>query len=352
MPNNISIYEPRTMDKLIRRLPPVHTFFKSTFFKREKTFTTEQVDVDFKKGNRALAPFVHPKMGGETIANSGYQTKSYKPPLIAPNKITTAGDLVARLPGENLYSGKTPAERAVEKMADDLTELREMIYRREEWACVQAIYTGKIPIIGKGLGYDIDFNFTNKEVVKTKWSTKGSNPLEDLKRWREQVQKNGFINCDVCIMASDVVEAFKTNEKVMKVLDTKSYDLAVLKPRQLPNGATYIGTIQELGLDIYTYNEWYLDNWSDPAKPEQKSLVPKGTVALLSTSAEYSMYYGAITMLSGNGGPNENFVTVEGSLVPKVWVKHNPDRRFLALNSRPLPVPHEVDSWFIAEEVV
>ena len=55
-----SIYTPRTMGQIVRRMPPVHTFFRDTFFKTRRTFPTKSVDVDFKKGNRALAPFVHP----------------------------------------------------------------------------------------------------------------------------------------------------------------------------------------------------------------------------------------------------------------------------------------------------
>ena len=108
------IYTPRTMGKIIRRMPPVHTFFRDTFFKNRQTFPTKSVDVDFKKGSRALAPFVHPKIGGKTIPNSGYRTESYTPVLVAPNKITTVDDLLERAAGENPYSGRTPAERAVE----------------------------------------------------------------------------------------------------------------------------------------------------------------------------------------------------------------------------------------------
>ena len=52
----ISIYDPRTMGKLVERMPKVHTFIKDTFFRNVETFVTEKVDVDFKKGNRALAP--------------------------------------------------------------------------------------------------------------------------------------------------------------------------------------------------------------------------------------------------------------------------------------------------------
>ena len=45
----------------------------------------------------------------------------------------------------------------------------------------------------------------------------------------------------------------------------------------------------------------------------------------------------------------DNFTTTEGVRVPKSWMEYNPDRRFLQLFSRPLMVPHEVDSWFVAK---
>lgn len=350
MPNEISIYDPRTMGKVIRRTAPVKTFFRTTFFNKPVTFPTKSVDVDMKKGNRQLAPFVNPKVGGKTVPNSGYQTNTYTPPLVAPNKITTIDDLMNRLPGETLYSGKTPAERAVEKLAEDFMELKEQIARREEWMCAQAIFTGKIPIIGEGVNEEIDFDFTNKTDYSNdsqkKWTASTSKKIQDLKTWRKEVQKNGFVNCNVCVMADDVAEEFLNDAAVQKLLDVKGYDLATIKPRELPNGVTYIGTLHGEGLDIYTYNEWYLDDWTDPENPEQKPLVPPGHLALLSTAAEYSMNYGAITILDEQTG---KFVTVEAQMVPETWVERRPSRRFFQLNSKPLPVPHEVDSWYVAK---
>lgn len=349
MANEISIFEPRTMGKVVTRMPQVFTFFRTTFFKNVQTFTTKSVDVDFKKGNRALAPFVHRKIGGKTIPNSGYQTKTYTPPLVAPNKITTVDDLLNRQPGESIYSGKSPAERAVEKLVQDFTELNEMIVRREEWMAAQAIFTGTIPVLGDGINEVIDFSFTNTETISQaakKWGADTADPIADLKRWRKQVQKTGFVNCNICVMADDVATAFINNPKVQKLLDTKGYDLAVIKPKELPNGVTYIGTLHAEGLDIYTYNEWYLDDWTNPEAPEQKPIVPDGTLALLSTTANYSMYYGAVTLLDE---ATKNFVTVEGARVPDSWIERNPSRRFLQLDSNPLPIPHEVDSWFVAK---
>lgn len=351
MPNNVSIYEPRTMMGVVRKLPPVHTFFRSTFFRNERTFYTKEVDWDFKKGSRKLAPFVSRMVGGKIVPNTGYETTSYTPPLIAPDKITTVDDILDRMAGENPYSGRTPAQRAVLKMAEDFSELREMITRREEWMCAQAMLTGKIPVIGEGVSDVIDFGFTNKVDLSSdankKWKGgKAQTKYEDLKEWHKKVQQTGFTNCDICLMADDVATEFLKDPEIQKLLDVKNYNLAVIKPTQKENNVTYLGTLHELGLDIYQYNEWYLDDWTDPANPKEEPMVPSGTVMLASTSAQYSMHYGAITILDQK---TNKFVTVEGKYVPDTFTKKRPDRRFLSMQSAPVPVPHEVDSWLIAK---
>lgn len=347
----ISIYDPRTMGKLVERMPKVHTFIRDTFFRHVETFHTVKIDVDFKKGSRVLAPFVHKKIGGVTVPNSGYTTSTYEPPLIAPNKITTIDDILARSPGESLYNGKTPNQRAVEKMQSDFSELDEMITRREEWMCCQALFTGKIPILdtdGKEIQEEIDFNFTNKTVLKSaeNWKNTTGGKLKQLKAWKKTAQEKGFVNCNICLMGDEALECFLADEEVQKMLDIRSYDIAEIKPKELPNGATYIGTIRKENIDIYGYNALYLDNWTDKKKPVNKPLLPTNIVALLSTQARYSMYYGAI----GITDENKKIIAVaEGQRVPEQWVERNPARRFLQLNSAPLSVPHEVDSWYIAE---
>ncbi|ACD52048.1 phage capsid protein [Clostridium botulinum] len=345
---SINLYDPRTMRKAVERSTKPKTFLRDTFFGRVETFDTKKVDVDFMKGNRKLAPFVHEKIGGKTVENTGYRTNTYTPVLIAPDTITTTDDILSRVAGESLYNGYTPEERAVQKMVKDFAKLEDMITRREEWMCSKAIFTGKIPIIGDSLNYEIDFEFENKEIKSGDdlWSNAKSNPINQLEEMVETVQKKGMTTPDVCIMATDAARAFINNANVQKVLDVKNIQLARIEPKQLPNGATYIGTIPHLGLDIYKYNEWFLDDFTNPEKPTTEPMVPEGYVGLLSTEADFFMAYGAVTIIDGK---TERFVTVEGTRTPDTWIKKKPARRFFQLNSRPLPCPVEVDSWYVAK---
>ena len=82
-----TIYTPRTLGKLITRMPPVHTFFRDTLFKNRRTFPTKSVDVDFKKGSRALAPFRSPESRWQRhgLRTGGYQgTKGSHPRSAGP----------------------------------------------------------------------------------------------------------------------------------------------------------------------------------------------------------------------------------------------------------------------------
>ena len=61
------------------------------------------------------------RIGGEVLKSDGYKTESYKPPLINPYDVPTADQLMTRLPGEDLYSGMTPAQRAAQKLMRGLS---------------------------------------------------------------------------------------------------------------------------------------------------------------------------------------------------------------------------------------
>ena len=123
MANEVNIYTPRYLAEVVRQAPPVHTFFRDTFFTNVKKSTTERVDIDLVKGDRRMAAFVHPRVGGKVLKASGYKTESYKPPLVNPCDITTADRYMTRMPGEDLYSGETPAQRSAQQLMEEYSRL-------------------------------------------------------------------------------------------------------------------------------------------------------------------------------------------------------------------------------------
>ena len=67
-----------------------------------------------------------------------------------------------RLPGEDLFSGRTPADRAAEKLIEEYNQLNDMTTRREEWLAAQVLTTGKLKVQGHGVDEVIDYRLGNK----------------------------------------------------------------------------------------------------------------------------------------------------------------------------------------------
>lgn len=348
MPNAIDIYQPRYLAEVVRQAPPLHTFFRDTFFTNVRTFVTERVDIDIIKGNRRMAAFVHPKAGGQVLESEGYETESYAAPLINPYDVTTAERFMTRLPGEDLYSGMTPAQRAARQLVDEYMRLNDAATRREEWMAAQAITTGRIPVKGKGVDEVIDFGFTNKKTLTgtAQWGKSAAKIRDNLSAWVDEVSVHGFSNVDMAILGKNALQAFLADESIYKALDNRRMILGEIAPRNLPNGVRYIGWLAEPGLDLYTYNEVYLDDWTDPENPVTKPLMPENKVILAPSNPGFMRAYGACSYIEDS---SKEWVTSQTARLLRCYVKHSPDRRILELQTRPLMIPDRVDSWLVAE---
>jgi hypothetical protein len=249
--------------------------------------------------------------------------------------------------GENVYSTRTPEQRAQELLARDLIELDDMITRREEWMCREVLLNGKVTIKGwvdKVGGTDfvedeIDFGFTNKETLAgaDAWSESTSDKYGDLERIRRTIIQNSGINPNVVIMAGNVVDLLINDSKIQQLLDIRNLTIGTIQPRIQMDGATYIGTLVSLGLELYSYDEWFVDDDGN-----EYAMVPDDYLIMARTAMGQRLY-GAITQIEAD----DEFHTYEAIRVPKVWVDRNNDQKMIRLASRPLPKPDDVDSWYV-----
>lgn len=345
----MDLFTPETMDGVVKVLPTTHTFFRDMFFKTVKPEFTEDVRVEFVKGKRKVAPFINIKEKGKVIEKRGYTSETFKTPLVKVKDVTTIEDMLKRLPGELLQnSGLTPLDRGIQLMAEQMTDFDDMITRREEWMCVVAMMNGVIPIVGEGVNYEIDFGFTNKGTAAVLWDSTDATPTphKDLKAAVLKCQKDGYKKPNVCIMEQSAWDAFMeaTKKDEWYKQQPQLFDLFAVKPERRDDAVTFMGRLKDPDLDIYVYNEWFIDDWTDPENPEEKSLMPKGKILLANTNAKYSMYYG---LQAFTDQQTQQFREVVGTRAADTWISKDPDARFMSLSSRPLPVPHEVDSWYV-----
>ncbi|MDE7339727.1 MAG: major capsid protein [Lachnospiraceae bacterium] len=334
-------YTTREMIEAIDQAPPVRTFFQKTFFPKEQTHLTEKVEFDVRKGKRIMAPFVSPRKGGKVITRQGFKTNQFTTPKLAPERVLTIDDVSKRAIGENVYSKRTPEEREDELLAKDFTDLEESIARRKEWMCRQVLYEGKLDVQDEEEGVDvqIDFGFTNIVVLgeDEQWTLKTVDPLPLFSRLRKKIIKDTGRAPDMAIFSSDVIKDFIQNEYVMKSMDVLNMKNVVIEPRVVDPALTFYGRIAELDLDIYTYDEWFLNDQGN-----EESMVPTGTVLLAHSDGEGQFEYGLVTQME-----EKKFYSYEGKLVPKVWADENSEVKKGRLTSRPLPRPFDVESWAV-----
>lgn len=346
MSKDISIFETRTMLEPIEQNFAPRTFLLRMFFPEVKTFESESVDLDYVKGSQSMAPFVGKRYGSKTVERTGYTTKSYKPPMVAPDMVTEADNLLNRSPGENIYTAKTPQERASEQLGKDLADLDDMITRREEWMCSQTIFNGQVNVVGPGVSDVIMFwdgvDDPYMELTGTDlWTDSGSNPLSNLRAWKREISLKSGFTPTVVVMGARAVDAFIDNAALQKSLDNRRITLGQIKPEDLEPGVTYYGNIE--GLDFYGYDAQVFDDVSG----EMELMVPEDLI-VVGSPGQGRMLYGAVAITNEK---TEEIEIYASPRVPDTWVTKKPAGRTVAMKSKPLPNPGVVDSMLIVKVV-
>ena len=334
-------YTTREMVEAIEIAPPVRNFLTRTFFPRERTHRTEKVEFDIRKGKRIMAPFVSPRIGGKVITRNGFQTYDFTTPRLAPERIMTVDDISKRGLGENIYSKRTPSEREDDLLADDLKELDESIQRRLERMCRQILFEGKLDVedADAGVDFQVDYGFENIFVLTSDryWSLSTVNPVPLLKEKRRKIIKDTGKAPNVMIFASDLIDVFLDNPFIKEAMDIRNLQNIEMKPRIVDDALTYYGKIAELGLEIYSYEEFFLND-----DGEEEGIIPSGSCIMAHSEGEGSVEYGLITQME-----NGDFQSYEAKQAPKIYCNEGTDVKMIRLTSRPLPRPDNVEGWCV-----
>lgn len=329
-----------------------HSFLRDRFFGNKVTFDTEKIDFDvIGSEGRRIAPFVNPKIGGKAVSRSGFSTNSFTAPLVSPETITLAEEFLKRSPGETVYGSKTPAQRAAEYATKDLQDLDFMITRREEAMCAEALFTGKITVKGDGYDEEVDFwdglDAADKPVttLESKWTsaTSAATILSDIRAIRRgMIQKGGFTPKEMFV-GNDVLEIILPILTKADELNNRRVEMGQINPQQLPNGVTYWGYLKDSALDIYTYDEWYIND-----EGEEVAMVPAKKVLFGSTDVRTTMAYGAVCVADKS---KETLDWFAESRVPSSYIQERPAGRVIKLESRPLPIVNQLYGFHVLNPI-
>jgi len=331
-------FDYRTMLDVLELIPQPKTFLRDMFFPRTEFHETAKVDIDVVKGKRKMAPFVHPELPGTTMKREGFRTDTFEPPYIKPTRPITPGMLLKRQPGEMIYKAeKSHEERLAEMIGKDLADMLIYIVRREEWMARCALLDAKVRVIGEGVDSTIDFmrepSHTFALTLTDKWTDPSSDPVGDVRDWKLMIAQDSGLVPNVAVVGSDVAKAIMKNAAVLDSLDTRRVELGQIKPQDLPNGASYIGTLESV--DFYSYAEWFVDDDGN-----ENPMVPVDKMIMGSTNARCTRHYGVIQDMEAMKA-----FSAAVDYFPSIFETKNPSRMHVMLQSAPILVPHEVDAF-------
>ena len=355
MPFNF--YDTHTLLASVQELAPVRSFLLDRYFPTNAAsdiFATNDVLVEYKKGTKKAAPFVAPRKGGITIMRSGYTMKQFTPSYIAPRRTLTIDDLSKRGFGEALYSQLTPEQRQGVLIVGDLDELRGMNVRRKEAMAAEVIFTNGC-IMPE---YVDDFqHFEEREVryydgdtssavytPAAPWDTSvesGKQMIEDFAAMMFMLTSRGLPATEA-LVAPDVANVILNNEWIIKLLDTKNYNIGGVDPTTLPAGVAKIARLNIKGrmIDILCYEETY-----EEIDGTVKQYIPAGKIAVTAPAAGRTVY-GAISQVEQSDG---EFHTYTGTDVPKYYSDAKSNVREVTLATAPLCMPNNENAFIVAD---
>ena len=332
---------------------PVSSFLRDRYFPCNPAtdiFTTDDVIMEYKNGTQKMAPFVAPRVGGKTVLRQGYKMERYEPPFIAPKRPLTLDDLAKKGFGEAIYSQLTPEQRQGAIVTKDMSEMDEMITRREEAMASEVMTTGALVMKHYG---DNDTDFEEKYIqyfegetntakvnVSAAWGP-DADIYGDLVNMVTFAQQKGLRVSELVVSPVDAVKIID-NKGMQKYMDIKGYEMGHINPRELnAAGAAYIGTVKVIGvmIDIIAYGAQYQAD-----DGTMTAFIPEGKV-VLTTPAAGRTAYGAVTQLEND----EQFHTYASKRVPKYTSNKGADIRTLRLAARPLMIPNNKDCFIVAD---
>lgn len=336
----LEIFETRTLVQTVNSIKSSPSFIVDSFFKNRVSNTAEHIDVEIYDGTRKIAPFVSPRVEGVLMKSQGKTVQSYKPSYIKFKYITEAEAVAANTTGVFYADTKTPVQRGIDKAVLEMAEGRTITDRRIEAMATEAITTGVVTVLGEGIDEVVDFQMpaTNLKTLTgtALWTDGASDPIAALRAWKREITKASGVTPDRAILGSDVMDAFLANTKVQAYLNLRRIDLGAIKAGDYGEGASYWGTVE--GLDIYTYDAWYINDAGT-----EVALMPVDKVLLGSTMAKTVLNFGAIKDLKAG--------TFSGEFFAKSWEVEDPSARFVLMQSAPLPVPTQI-SAFMCNKVI
>ena len=342
----MDIYDTRAQLAAIDLMEPEYTFLHDMTVRDGGTVEDDKAIYDYRKGNRKMAPVVHPGTGGVVMERDGFQTREIGFATVAPERVIEVNQLYGRSFGEKILGGMTPAERAKRMQARDIVEMRKAIQRRREHMARQVALTGSLELFeytnegrSKQANLIANYGFTNQFVPgsdSANWDQAGAKIESDMQKMLDMAY-NGLGFVEWIIMAPDVANALLYNTNYVMRLDARNVDVGDLNHKYRGQGVRFIGHNID-GVEMYSFSGTFIDE-----DGTQKPILPSGKL-IMGYRGMLIEYHGPVTQVEKADGDPITYIKKE---VPLKYSSIESNSTKNRLTSRPTIVPENVDGWVI-----
>ena len=342
----MDLYSTRAMLAAIELMPREYSVLHDFFGFDAGTVEDDKAIYDYMKGNRRMAPTVHPGTGGVLMDRDGFETREIGFCCIAPERMIEDQNIKGRMFGENIFGAMNPQERERKMIARDLSDMRKAIQRRREWMVRQVLLTGKLSVFtytneGRGVEASMvaDYGFSNWYTPDTDWDQSGATIDDDMHEIFDLVYDGGGY-VDVIMMAPNVAGALVKNGDYIKTFDGRNIDMGKLNTQYRGSGLRFIGFNSD-GVEMYSVAGSFIDD-DGTTKP----IIPDGK--LIAGSRDLlNVYHGPVTQVEEEG-QNAQHKTYFKKEVPLRIGSIESNAIKNRLTSCPTVVPKNVDGWAVA----
>ncbi len=334
----IGDFDTTTMLGVVRETKRVPSFLRDRFFGNNLLpVESMEVNLDFVRDNRALAPIVSRHQNGVLIEKNPIVTGKYRPPKLCPLGIFNGDEAFVRSPGEKPGGELSPEERAAAYAAQEILRHERLIARRWEWMVAQLLTTGSITLDGEGVtdtidtGHDMTVTLSGSDL----WDASTSRIRKNLSAWADDIAEESDFTPDTVILGRDAANALLDDESIQKLLDVRNFNVGSITRERTPNGARYLGNLE--GLDLFVYPSWFRHDSTNAS-----TMMIPANMAIIGCSAEISPDQ---KMVFGGHYEVEEQKAYYETIIPRVWVDKAKNTRFLECVSYPVPIIPNVGSW-------
>jgi hypothetical protein len=325
---------------------PISRHIRDTFFSQREFADAHTVQLNVRKGGRGLAPFILPLEGQVIGRRLPFVSMIVSAPTIAPARVVTLREISRPWWGETPFNYLSVEQRIANIYAQDTEDMDDEISRTEEWLCANMMFSGKVTwTVRTKTPQTIDFGFTNITAVDHPWDTADGDPLKDLQLAQQSLNEAGYAG-NIAIYGTRAWNALMNNPKVKETFLWPRFGPvnSITTPENLPPGVASGPSFTNPVMSNTIYSGSYMGPDGNIHR-----LVPDDKVLVASSDVRNRIVYAMVTQIEQADG---NWHSYSAERVPKVEVNVNKNFWMYTLTSRPVPIPTDLMSWTVLENVV